>query len=243
MTDRPRPYHRAEAERLLDYADEWAAQAGEPMPEAGELSCLAYAAVHALLAIHDTLTGPRPGCRCHGGDSVCIVCARHDAYAAREAELRDAAEPDPLDSSRDYDEHERAAEPDPLDEDDHRDRMDGNGDIWQRVHEGCWMEPGLPPVFHGPAQCLPLTALPGTLTFAPDAAQDATGGDLSAPEGESGDMEGPDTDNAQNAILCPECDDHINEHTVSGCWYTLCDCPRTPEDVARATITDGGRDG
>ena len=75
MTDRPRPYHRAEAERLLDYADEWAAQAGEPMPEAGELSCLAYAAVHALLAIHDTLTAA-------------------DRYAANEARQRKAGDAD-----------------------------------------------------------------------------------------------------------------------------------------------------
>ena len=143
MTDRPRPYHRAEAERLLDYADEWAAQAGEPMPEAGELSCLAYAAVHALLAIHDTLTAA-------------------DRYAANEAKQREEAEPDPLD------------------EDDHRDRIDADGDIWQRVHEGCWMEPGFPPVSrqngksqfivsHGLAECLPLAALPGPLAFAPDA--------------------------------------------------------------------------
>ena len=73
MTDRPRPYHRAEAERLLDYADEWAAQAGEPMPEAGELTCLAYAAVHALLAIHDTLTAA-------------------DRYAANEAKQREAGD-------------------------------------------------------------------------------------------------------------------------------------------------------
>ena len=75
MTPRPHPYHRAEAERLLDYADEWAAQAEEPMPEAGELSCLAYAAVHALLAIHDTLTSA-------------------DRYTANEAKQREAGDAD-----------------------------------------------------------------------------------------------------------------------------------------------------
>ena len=102
MTDRPRPYHRAEAERLLDYADEWAAQAGEPMPEAGELSCLAYAAVHALLAIHDTLTAADP-------TPTNPLTATHpwppwpstlpdvdaaDRYAANEAKQREAGDAD-----------------------------------------------------------------------------------------------------------------------------------------------------
>lgn len=54
MTDRTD--HRASAERMLAYADGWAAQADEPMPEVGERACLAYATVHALLAIHDALT-------------------------------------------------------------------------------------------------------------------------------------------------------------------------------------------
>ena len=130
--------HRAAAERLLAYADEWAAQAGELSPEASELSCLAWAAVHALLAIHDTL-------------------AAADRYAANEAKQREAA-------------------------------------------------------------------------------REATGGDLSASGGESGAEERPDTDNAQNAILCPECGDHINTHNMEGCRRHRCDCPRTPEDVAHALI-------
>ena len=50
--------HRAAAERMLADADEWTAQAGELSPEASELSCLAWAAVHALLAIHDALAAP-----------------------------------------------------------------------------------------------------------------------------------------------------------------------------------------
>ena len=62
------------------------------------------------------------------GAVQCPTCADADRYAANEAEQREAAEPDPLDSSRDYDEHERAAEPDPLDENDHRDRLDCDGD-------------------------------------------------------------------------------------------------------------------
>ena len=72
MTDRTN--HRAVAERMLADADEWAAQAGELIPEASELSSLAWAAVHALLAIHDTLTAA-------------------DRYAANEAKQREEAEP------------------------------------------------------------------------------------------------------------------------------------------------------
>lgn len=80
-------------------------------------------------------------------------------------------------------------EPDPLDEDDHRDRADRDGDIWRWMHEGCWYEPGFPPVSHGPAECLQLVALPGPLAFAPEAPQEATGDDLSASEDEGEDRE------------------------------------------------------
>ena len=177
MTDRTD--HRAEAERLLAGADIWAVQAGGLSPKAGERACLAYAAVHALLAIHDTLTDlkPEPATVTHPWQNPLTVThpwppwpstlpdvTAADRYAANEAKQREAA-------------------------------------------------------------------------------REATGGDPSASESENDAVEGGDADDAQNAILCPECDDHINEHTVSGCWYTLCDCPRTPEDVARAIITDGGRDG
>lgn len=54
MTDRTD--HRAAAEDALADAAEWAEQAGELDPEASERACLAYATVHSLLAIHDTLT-------------------------------------------------------------------------------------------------------------------------------------------------------------------------------------------
>ena len=57
--------HRAEAERLLADAREWGQET-----ELGELTCLAYSAVHALFAIHDTLTAP-------------------DRYAANEAKQRE----------------------------------------------------------------------------------------------------------------------------------------------------------
>ena len=73
MTDRTD--HRAAAERLLADADEWTAQAGELSPKASERACLAHAAVHALLAIHDTLTAA-------------------DRYAANEAKQREAGDAD-----------------------------------------------------------------------------------------------------------------------------------------------------
>lgn len=63
--------HRAEAEILLADADEWASQAGELSPRASERACLDRAQVHALLAIHDTLTAA-------------------DRYAANEAKQREA---------------------------------------------------------------------------------------------------------------------------------------------------------
>ena len=73
MTDRTD--HRAEAEWLLADAREWARQAGDLSPRASERACLAYAAVHALLAIHDTLTAA-------------------DRYAANEAKQREAGDAD-----------------------------------------------------------------------------------------------------------------------------------------------------
>lgn len=65
--------HRREAERMLADAREWARQAGELSPKASERACLAHAQVHALLAIHDTLTAA-------------------DRYAANEAKQREAAQ-------------------------------------------------------------------------------------------------------------------------------------------------------
>ena len=93
--------HRDEAERLLDYADEWAAQAGEHTPEAGELTCLAYAQVHALLAIHDALTAadptPNPLTATHPWPpwpSTLPDADAADRYAANEARQRKAGDAD-----------------------------------------------------------------------------------------------------------------------------------------------------
>ena len=266
MTDRTN--HRAEAERLLTDANEWSMIVGELGPEASERACLAAAQVHALLAIHDTLTAA-------------------DRYAANEERQRGAGY-DPLDEDDHRDrltdlaptpvdtEHwiawpEGAAEtrkvaefvermakpepepatgnvtvvdsgltvPDPLDEDDHRDRIDCNGQRWGRMDGGCWHHEGKYP--HDFGRCSwtlqQLQGAYGLLTFAPEAAQDATGDDLSASEGESGAEERGDTDNAPEPLLCPECGDHINTHDIEGCAH-LCDCPRTPEDVARALIAE-----
>ena len=189
--------HRAEAELMLAEAHAWAAVAGEPTPESNELAYITYAAVHALLAIHDTLTAA-------------------DRYAANEAKQREAGA-------------------DPLDEDDHRDRMSGHVRL-VRVGHNHWHTPRYGNCHHGEhGYSLDEWDSDGPLTFAPEPAQDATGGDLSAPEGENGAEEGGDTDNAQKAILCPECGHHIHTHDMDGCLHILC-CPRTPEDVARALI-------
>ena len=92
--------HRDEAERLLADADYWSSRTGDLSPRASERACLAYAAVHALLAIHDTLTAA-------------------DRYAANEAKQREAgdaadapsvtapAADDPADDAVDGEEGER----------------------------------------------------------------------------------------------------------------------------------------
>ena len=195
--------HRAAAERMLADADEWTAQAWELSPEASELSCLAYAQVHALLAIHDTLT----------------AADRHPTNEERQRE---------------------EAKPDPLDEDNHRDRQDCDGMRLIRVGPQHW-HPSSGALCGLGCNGLSLAnwnSSYGPLAFAPEPPQEATGDDQSAPEGESGPVEGPATDNAQNAILCPECGDHINAHDTKGCRRNLCDCPRDPEDVARPLIAD-----
>ena len=160
--------HHREAERMLADANEWAAQAGELSPKARERACLAYAQVHALLAIHDTLTSA-------------------DRYAANEAKQR----------------------------------------------------AGFPPVFHGPDERL-LAARPAPLAFAPEAAQEATGGDLSASESESGDEERGDPEDAAEPLLC-DCRHAIDRHlTVLGCLgpegSCVCDCDLSASDIARALI-------
>lgn len=148
---------------------------------------------------------------------------------------------------------------DPLDEDDHRDRVTASGRTlrrhgWKHWHseEGSGFR-----CSHQP--CVGVLTLSGwgswdgPLTFAPEAAQETPRADPSAPQDESGAVggggaptpymrrlsvapEGANTGDAQEAILCPECDDHINTHNMEGCRRHRCDCPRTPEDVARALI-------
>lgn len=98
--------HRAAAERLLNDANEWAAQAGELSPEASEMTCLAYAQIHAMLAIHDALTAagpaPNPPTATHPWPMTGLTHTRGaqwdaaDRYALNEERQR-AAEPDPLD--------------------------------------------------------------------------------------------------------------------------------------------------
>ena len=98
MTDRTD--HRAEAERMLDEAYDWGRQTGE-MP------ALAFAAVHALFAIHDTLTAadptPNPLTETHPWPPWTETPPDADAadrYAANEAKQREAGEPKPTHTVR-----------------------------------------------------------------------------------------------------------------------------------------------
>ena len=81
-------------------------------------------------------------------------------------------------------EREDAPEPDPLDENDHRDRIDGDGRRWGRMDGGCWHHEGKYP--HAFGRCSwtlqQLQGAYGLLTFAPEAAQDAPRADLTASE-------------------------------------------------------------
>ena len=193
MTDRTD--HRAAAERMLADANEWAAQAGELSPKASERACLAYAQVHALLAIHDTLTDLKPEPATYPWPMTGLTHTRGaqwdaaDRYAANEAKQREA---------------------------------------------------GFPPVFHGPGERL-LAARPAPLAFAPEATQDATGDDLSASEGESGDEERGEAEEAAEPLLC-ECGHPINWHRfddsdeVAECAAPRCPCDLRPSDIARALI-------
>ena len=229
--------HRAAAERMLGDAILWTAR---PPSAASEQACLAYAAVHALLAIHDTLTAA-------------------DRYATNEAKQR-AAEPEWPEGFDGYREShdwglltrnekqavikrwlaeltdaereakaadarakfaavvERAQqaftpEPDPLDENDHRDRLDHSGDLLVRVGHKHWHTSK-----HANCQWEHSYSLEdwntsyGPLTFAPEPPPDATGDDQSASEGESGLVEGEGADDAPEAILCPECGHGIDLH-------------------------------
>lgn len=136
MTDRTD--HYAAAELMLDDANVWAAQAGELSPEASERACLAHAQVHALLAIHDTLTAA-------------------DRYAANEAKQREAT-------------------------------------------------------------------------------QEATGGDLSASEGESGDEERGKAEEAPEPLWWCECGHHIDDHPHGPEYEGFCECDWRPSGIAQALI-------
>ena len=148
MTDRTD--HRREAERLLTG------------PEDGERACLAAAQVHALLAIHDTLTDlkPKPVTVTHPWQNPLTVThpwpstlpgVAADRYATNEAKQRED-------------------EPDPLDETDHRDRLDREGYIIRRKGHECLAWPEFLG-FHDSDAGEPLSSInytAGPLTLAPD---------------------------------------------------------------------------
>ena len=153
--------HRYEAERMLADADAWASVAGELIPEASELSCLNRAQLHALLAIHDTLTAA-------------------DSYFANEERQREVGadpldglklKPEVLDALDRLTKCAPAPKPDPLDEDDHSDRQAGDRRI-VRHGRGHWHTPATSGTWCD-ADCTEMSLrhwarVYGPLTFAPE---------------------------------------------------------------------------
>ena len=142
--------HRYEAERMLADADAWASVAGELIPEASELSCLNRAQLHALFAIHDTLTTA-------------------DRYFANEAKQREAVDEPEMSEAAEW---LSRGGPDPLDEDDHRDRLTSDRRRIVRHGRGHWHTPAI----YGKwcdADCTEMSLrdwarVYGPLTFAPE---------------------------------------------------------------------------
>lgn len=132
-------------------------------------------------------------------------------------------------------------EDDPLDEDDHRDRLDGNGLRVKRKPSGYWAWEGAEEVEGWTLD--DIHRHQGPLTFAPEATQEATGGDLSAPEGESEAEGGGEADDTEEPLLC-ECGHDIDEHGWEADYAITCclacddpaDCRKAPSDIARALI-------
>lgn len=107
MTDPTDHYTAARA--ALSHAIEWGRQAEEPTPEDGEMSCLAYAAVHALLAIADALTADHRAAN-----------EERQRERQREEELEDAWQSRDWETVRrlqdEAEQREDAPAPEPLDE-------------------------------------------------------------------------------------------------------------------------------
>lgn len=120
---------------------------------------------------------------------------------------------------------ESEAEPDPLDENDHRDRLDADGDrlIRRGVHHWHHWDVKCACVGSSPSPLTYFDETCGPLTFAPDDAAEADAVEGGGPAGPS-----------EALLLCPECAHDIDEHRGSGC--TWCICHLAPSDLARHLI-------
>ena len=221
------------AERATDMTDEYLSSAGHwerinvsasaiiGDPQKLNLPVIVQDLCRALLDLHEALTA-----------SPCD-CARHDAYAAREAEQREAAEPDPLDES------------------DHRDRFDCDGDRIVRHGERHWHYWDTPCACHPGSLLKSLRdfTLFGPLTFAPDEPQEAASSHETPPSTPAGPEDGPDEDDGP--LECPDCGHQMSAHKYDDdyaddrCWDCDIDrntgersdvCRLLPSDIARVLI-------